>query len=45
MTPIRKIITRRKRALKTANPKRRDKLRQELKIALICQLLARGRAA
>ena len=42
---IRKIINRRKQALKRANPKRRDKLRHELKIALICQLLAKGRAA
>jgi hypothetical protein len=41
---IRKIITRRKKALKTANPKRRDRLRHELKIALVCQLL-KGRAA
>jgi hypothetical protein len=42
---IRKIITRRKKALKTASPKRRDKLRHEYKVALICQLLAKGRAA
>jgi hypothetical protein len=45
MKPLKKIITRRKKALKTANPKRRDKLRHELKVALICQLLSRGRAA
>lgn len=46
MTPIRTIITRRKKALKTANPKRRDKLRHELRVALIAQQLRReGRAA
>jgi hypothetical protein len=42
---IRKIITRRKKALKTASPKRRDKLRHELHVAKVCQLLAKGRAA
>jgi hypothetical protein len=41
---IRTIISRRKKALKTANPKQREKLRHEYKVALICQLL-KGRAA
>jgi hypothetical protein len=42
---IRKIITRRKKALKTANPKRRDKLRHELKVALVAELLRKENAA
>lgn len=41
---IRTIITRRKRALKTASPRRKDKAWRDLKIALVCQLL-KGRAA
>jgi hypothetical protein len=42
---LRRIITRRKKALKAAKPKSRDRLRHDLKVALICQLLAKGRAA
>lgn len=36
---IRTIISRRKKALKAANPKRRDKLRHELRIALVAEQL------
>jgi hypothetical protein len=42
---LRRIVLRRKKALKSASPKKRDKLRHELKVALVCQLLSRGRAA
>jgi hypothetical protein len=41
---IRKIISRRKKALKTAPPKRKDKAWREYRIALVCQIL-KGRAA
>jgi hypothetical protein len=41
---IRKIISRRKKAFKTANPKQKDKRWREYRIALVCQLL-KGRAA
>jgi hypothetical protein len=42
---IRTFVKRKKMALKTASPRTRDKLRHEYKVALICQLLAKGRAA
>jgi hypothetical protein len=42
---IRKIISRRKKALKTANPKRRDRLRHELRVALIAERLRKEIAA
>ena len=42
---IRTIINRRKKALKTANPKRRDKLRHELRVAQVAALLRKECAA
>lgn len=42
---IRSIIARRKKALKTASPKRRDKLRHELKVALMVAQLRKENAA
>jgi hypothetical protein len=42
---IRKIISRRKLALKTASPKLRDKARHELKVALIVAQLRKENAA
>jgi hypothetical protein len=41
MKPIRKLLTDRKQALKTAAPKKRDQARHAYKVALICQLLSR----
>lgn len=45
MKPLRKIITDRKKALKTAAPKRRDKLRQDLRIAQMAAQLRKECAA
>lgn len=42
---LKTIISRRKKALKAANPKRRDKLRHELRIALVAAQLKRECAA
>lgn len=42
---IRKIITRRKKALKSASPKSRDRLRHELRIALMAEQLRKEIAA
>jgi hypothetical protein len=38
---IRSIIARRRKALQTSNPKQRDKLRHDLKIALVAAQLKR----
>lgn len=42
---IRKIIARRKLALKTVSPKRRDKARHDLKVALVAAQLRKENAA
>jgi hypothetical protein len=42
---LRTIIARRKRALKTASPKRRDKLRHDLKVAQVAAQLRKENAA
>lgn len=42
---LRTIITRRKKALKTASPKRRDKLRHEYRVALMVAQLRKENAA
>lgn len=39
---IRKIILRRKKALKSADPKKRDRLRYELKVAQVAALLRKS---
>lgn len=39
---IRKIILRRKKALKAAKPQARDKLRHELKVAQVAALLRKS---
>lgn len=38
---LRTIIANRKKALKSAHPKRRDKARHQLKVALVAQQLRR----
>lgn len=45
MKPIRKIINDRKKALKTASPKRRERLRHELRVALVVAQLRKENAA
>ena len=42
---IRTIIMRRKRALKSAKPAERDRLRAKLKVALVAQQLRKENAA
>lgn len=42
---IRKIISRRKKALKQANPKQREKARHELRVALMVAMLRKENAA
>lgn len=45
MASIRKIINRRKKALASANPKKRDRLRYELRVAQVAAQLRKECAA
>jgi ribosomal protein S30 len=46
MKPLRQIISRRKKALQSASPKSRDRLRYQLRVAQVAaQLRKEGRAA
>lgn len=45
MIPIKKLISRRKKALKRSTPKTRERLRHELRVAKVVELLKKEMGA